>query len=278
MGIRVYLLGFATLAILLSGPAWAQSQRTFVSNTGVNTPAYLCSEANPCATIAYALTQTNAGGEVVIMNPGSFGSNPNTINITQAVTIEADGTYGGVAISAGADAFAINAPSNAVVTLRGLTINGLSASGHIGITFTTGAALHVENCIITGMEDAGIFFNPSVTTTRLFVKDTIFRDNAIGIYMEQGYASLSNVRIENNSNDGLAAAGGSNLAEIGIQNSVFSGNGTGILAYNNGDVNVESTLIANNTTGVEVHGNTGTVRLSYSTIIGNATGLNAMAG
>src|SRR5208282_6255890 len=158
MGIRVYLLGFATLAILLSGPAWAQSQRTFVSNTGVNTPAYLCSEANPCATIAYALTQTNSGGEVVVMNPGSFGSNPTSITITQAVTIEADGTYGGVAISAGADAFTINAPSGAVVTLRGLTINGQSGSGHNGITFNTGAALHVENCVISGMQNFGINF------------------------------------------------------------------------------------------------------------------------
>ena len=50
------------LPAIATAPAQATSSRTWVSGTG--TDSGTCNRAAPCATFAFALTQTSAGGEV----------------------------------------------------------------------------------------------------------------------------------------------------------------------------------------------------------------------
>jgi hypothetical protein len=75
--------GFA--ALILFGPAWAQANRTFVSGHGADSNP--CSLVAPCRSFTQALTQTNAGGEITILDPAGYGSV--TINKSAASSMTA---------------------------------------------------------------------------------------------------------------------------------------------------------------------------------------------
>ena len=124
-------------------PSHAGNQRTFVSANGVDTNP--CSLAAPCRTFGIALGQTNAGGEIVVLDSGGYGST----SINKAVSIVVpQGIYAGVSVFAATDGFVISAGPTDEVVLRGLTIN--NQGGNNGIVFNTGAALYVESCTIRG--------------------------------------------------------------------------------------------------------------------------------
>ena len=56
----------------LSAPAQAQPFfRTFVS--GLGSDGNPCTRTQPCLTFAKALTNTNAGGEIDVLDPGDYG-------------------------------------------------------------------------------------------------------------------------------------------------------------------------------------------------------------
>src|ERR1700730_2740754 len=125
-------LGFLT-PLLASAPAHAQASRTWVS--GVGDDANPCSRTAPCKTFAGAISVTTAGGEINCLDPGGFGA----VTITKAISIICESDEAGVLAAGATD----------VVFLKGLDFEGLG-TGLIGINFTSGAALHVENCIIHG--------------------------------------------------------------------------------------------------------------------------------
>src|ERR1700732_3223523 len=90
---------------LSAAPAQAGPNRTWVSGHGTDSGA--CTRAAPCATFAFALTQTAFGGEIDVLDPGGYGP----VTITKAISIVNDGvgTAGirvgsgnGVTINAGA--------------------------------------------------------------------------------------------------------------------------------------------------------------------------------
>ena len=63
---RAFWLILVLAAALLPASAKAQSTRTFVSGTG--TDSGTCGRAAPCRTFAYAISQTNGGGEIVVLD------------------------------------------------------------------------------------------------------------------------------------------------------------------------------------------------------------------
>ncbi|MGH6812149.1 MAG: hypothetical protein ACREDM_07315 [Methylocella sp.] len=54
---------------LSAAPAQAGPNRTFVSGKGTDSGA--CTRAAPCRSFAFALTQTNAGGEIDVLDPSA---------------------------------------------------------------------------------------------------------------------------------------------------------------------------------------------------------------
>src|SRR5689334_18173709 len=99
----------AMLALVaLVAPAHA-IPTTFVSQTGGGTA---CTRAAPCASFQAAHDVTDAGGQIICVDPGVF----NAAIITKSITIDCSGTIG-----ATASGFQVNAPG-AVVRLRGLSI------------------------------------------------------------------------------------------------------------------------------------------------------------
>src|SRR5215472_9957449 len=160
--------------LTLAGQAQAQANRTFVSGQGSDSNP--CSLAAPCRSFAGALAQTNAGGEITILDPAGYG----TVTINKAVSIVNDGVgEAGVTAASAVDAITVSAGSNDVVNLRGLTLVG-GGIGKNGVNFISGFKLRIQNSVIRGFTGNGI---NSVTTGNftgtLSVSDTIVSDNQL---------------------------------------------------------------------------------------------------
>src|SRR5215471_9463 len=263
-------LGCLLLVILFASSAWSQTVRTFVASTGLDTNP--CSRTAPCRTFNAALAAVSAGGEVVALDSAGFGSN---VTINKAVSvISPGGVFGGIWVPSG-DGITISAGPSEVVNLRGLTLNG--QGGTNGINFISGAAVHVENCVVNGF-GMGIRFTNS---GKLFVKDSTIRKNITGIFIGTTgpiAASIDHVRLTENTGAGLDVVDG---AKVSIRNSVSSGNATGINSTSTQpagvEVNVENCLVAGNANGIASAGDAGgtssIVRMSDSTVTDNQIGL-----
>lgn len=82
------------------------ASRTWVS--GVGDDANPGSRTAPCKTFAGAISKTNDGGEIDVLDPGGFGA----VTITKSITIDATGTFWSVLVSG----------------TNGITINGAGRS------------------------------------------------------------------------------------------------------------------------------------------------------
>jgi hypothetical protein len=251
--------------------AFASAQRTFVS--GLGSDANPCTRGAPCRTFGQAISQTNAGGEVIVLDSAGYGP----VAITQPVSIVAPpGVYAGISVLSG-DGIDINVGPSDTVILRGLTINNQGSPGD-GIHVNTGHTLHIESCVVNGFSNGfGIEFFGS----NLEVKDSIVRGNQDGIhvYPSSGtaLAAIDATRLEMNSSDGLTAREGS---KVTVRNSTASGNGNAFVSFSltsaPSELNIESCVVANNGVGVVAQSaSTGvaTARVSNCTITDNTQGL-----
>ncbi len=252
-GLRTMLAGL--VVFLASTAAHAQATRTWVS--GVGDDANPCSRTAPCKTFAGAISKTATGGVISVLDPGGFGG----LTITKSITVDGGAVEGSALVAgAGVNGFVINAPADATVTLRNLSIYGVGSAQN-GVRVIAGGTVHVENCIINGFRATnglGISFQPSATT-RLFVRDSTINANGsttggggilvqptgvgIGILtvensrisgnmgfgvraQNNGFVTIGNSQIEGNKKSGVSAfsvAGG--LVDIVVHNSVLNDNG-----------------------------------------------------
>jgi hypothetical protein len=237
---RVALLSVATL--VCSTGAAAQAQRTFVASSGQDTDP--CSFAQPCRSFATALTQTNSGGEIIVLDSAGYGP----VAIAQSVSIiSSPGVYAGISVFAG-DGVTVSGVGSRV-RLSGLTING--QGGDIGIHFTQGSKLAVDHCTMADLNLYGLYVQAANSTW--VVTDTTVSGNAIyGIIAEAGSGTLDRVRVENNFNVGILINTSSNvLVRALIRDSVASGNaGHGVSVFTGSGrtaiVTVEHSSVFNN--------------------------------
>ena len=242
------LVSIALSLFLFSATGAATTaQRTFVASTGNDTNP--CSIAAPCRGFARAITQTSAGGEVIVLDSAGYGP----VTVTKSASIIAPaGTYAGISVISG-NGVTVNAPG-ATVVLRGLSING--QGGNNGIVLQAAARLRVENCVISAMHIAGISHMATAPDAELIVLDTIVRDNGgSGIYLLANVGSLvlDHVRSEHNGGNGvsLTPSVGSLGALATIADSVFTHNeGDGIGADSVGGatitLHVDRSVMSNN--------------------------------
>jgi hypothetical protein len=290
---------------LSTAPAQAGPNRTFVSGTG--TDSGTCTRAAPCLTFAFALTQTNAGGEIDVLDPADYGP----VIIGKAVSIVNDGVgVASIGVSSG-NAIIINVGPNDSVHLSGLTIDGFGVgvnSAQNGILFNKGGNLAIENCVVRGFFIAGINIEPRTNTpSSVSVSNTIASNNGRGIiFVPIGSAAvkgvLSNVKTNNNfngilvngetttgpslnvtivdsesSNNGFfgvraVSASGNAPTAVMLRNSVAINNGFGLVSDNNAILRVVHSVVTGNAAGVAV-GPTGGMLDSYgdNDIDGNTT-------
>src|SRR5262245_37448057 len=96
-------------------------RRTAPLSPALGRTANPCSLSAPCRSSAGAITKTNAGGAIAVLDSAGYG----VVSITKSISINApDGIEGGVATSVAGDAITISAGANDAVSLRGLTLVG----------------------------------------------------------------------------------------------------------------------------------------------------------
>jgi hypothetical protein len=137
---RIACLGFlfpALITTMSATPAQAQATRTFVSAQS-GSDSNPCSRSLPCRTFAFAITLTNAGGEINTLDPGGYG----TVTITKSISIVSPLGEAGVLVPSGGTGITISAGANDTINLRGLIIEGGSL-GAVGIKFNSGQALTI---------------------------------------------------------------------------------------------------------------------------------------
>jgi hypothetical protein len=217
--LRLFRLFLVAAFAVTSAPAFAAAQRTFVASTGSDANA--CSLVAPCRTFGRAITQTSAGGEVIVLDSGGYGP----VTIAQSVSIIAPpGIYAGISV-AGLNNSGVNVVGAGIaVTLRGLTINSTTSNTYTGIWFANGATLSVERCAIRGFS-IGIF--ATADGSKLDVADTTVREFTLaGINIGAGTfadirATLTRVRVESGAGDGIGGQAG---ATVGVFSSTVAGN------------------------------------------------------
>jgi hypothetical protein len=277
---------------LATTPAAALNLVSFVSAISGN-DANLCAlQTAPCARIDAALAKTEPGGEIrcldySVIAPPLFIEKPVTIDCAPSAWIFGNADGNGITINLSEATY-----PNGEVTLRNLTINGLSGIASVssadGIRVTGGgAAVRVENCTIQGFAQQGIDFAPS-SSVDLFVRNTVISNNAGGGIQIRptGAASakvaLDNVNVEGNGNgiriDDTAT---SVTSFVMIRDSTIAGSSAfGIYSVDSATgltrVTLEgSSVSSNGAQGVVASGAGVTVRMRDSTVTGNATGLQA---
>src|SRR5690349_14143653 len=210
----IKLLVSATFLLAFASLTQAQATRTWVS--GVGDDVNPCSRTAPCKTWAGAISKTAAGGEIDALDPGGFGA----VTITKNMTL--DGTNGagfGSILSSGVNGVNVNdsasgSPNTIIVTLRNLSINGAGTTlGINGVNFTSGSAVHVENCRIMNFSGSGVLLN-SATASRLVVENTTVTQAANGVSISGTPASNHAVVIDHGSftrnTNGISVSGRAN--------------------------------------------------------------------
>jgi hypothetical protein len=214
----------------VGGPAWAASNRVWVSGHGVDETGCGAPTA-PCRSLQYAHDNAvAAGGEIDILDPAGYGA----ITITKAISIVNDGVgTAGVQTTSGI-AININANAGDSVYLRGLNIDGVNFTGATGVQFNTGASLTMVGCVVRHFVNYGIALAPSQNHAQINISDTISSNNhGGGILMRppSGGSIYTNVVIDHSIVQGNAANGitidGSAVAGVtsaDISNSNISNN------------------------------------------------------
>jgi hypothetical protein len=277
-----FLVGLTAIVGLSPIRAEAQANRTFVSGKGVDTNP--CSLSAPCRSFAQAITQTNAGGEITILDPAGYGA----VTITTAVSIVNDGVgEAGVTVTSG-DAITISAGATDVINLRGLTLVG-GGVGANGVTFNSGGTLNMQNCVIRGFTGNGINAVPTAVSN-FNISDTVVSNNGSnGILMFTGngfggpIATFTRVQAVGNVNAGIFVNGGNaplHGAQATATNTVASDStsGFGFIAGSRATFTIALSAALRNSIGLEVDGG-GTMYLTQSTVSGSTTrGYDVLGG
>lgn len=210
-------LAFTICSVMGTTLAHAQAPRTWVS--GVGDDANPCSRTAPCKTFAGAISKTAIGGEISVLDPGSFGA----VTITKSITLDGDGTLAAV-LASGTNGIIING-AGALVTIRNLSLIGVGTPGLTGISLLNGAAVVIDHVSISGFQN--------------------------GVMTTVGNATVINSTITQNTAFGIRAKAGS---IISVENSLFANNQVAVQSDTGGTVNLVNNGVYNNKTGFSCGG------------------------
>jgi hypothetical protein len=283
------------VALVVPSSAFGQATRTWVS--GVGDDVNPCSRTAPCKTFAGAISKTAAGGIIMAMDDGGFG----TLTITKPITVDGGHHSAGMLASGGINGVNINInpatqPANFVnngrVVLRNLKIEGNtsipSAGGFTlglnGVRITNGRNLKIVNSDIGFFSRSAVSIEPDASqSTKVVIVDSNLHDNGgSGVNVAPKNAAIAKVTLRRNDIDDNAC--GVSALTFGMD-SGFNFNGdcaaassaSGVLgtatisAYDNG-------ISDNSASGILSRGSQATVRIANNNITRNVVGLRAFDG
>src|SRR5262249_40884414 len=161
-----------------------------------------CDVSTPCRSFQRAHDATNDQGEVMVLDPGGYGS----LVIRKSISIVNDGVgEASILVSGNATGITVNAPNGAYVNLRGITIQGIGFGGGFGIIFNSGFSLTITNCVVRNHSHDGIVFTPVTGDfANLSISNTLVADNGgngifvVPLQASQPRVTLSRVEAYNN--------------------------------------------------------------------------------
>ncbi|HEU0080200.1 MAG TPA: hypothetical protein VFQ76_21315 [Longimicrobiaceae bacterium] len=235
---------FGVMMVATASVSHAQATRTWVS--GVGDDVNPCSRTAPCKTFAGAISKTAAGGMINCLDPGGFGA----VTITKNMTIDCAGVLGSVLFTGAASGVNVNG-TNIVVTLRNLDING-SGTGQVGVRFTNGKQLNLENVVISQAAQAAVLVPTMAGAGGVVIRNSTISNSVDGIRVAWGNTTVSNSVISGNSGFALIAE---NVGVISADSNVLTNNGTGVQAGNGGAGQTNATVrISNNDVYANLNG------------------------
>jgi hypothetical protein len=245
--------------------------------SGVGTDTGACAITAPCRTFAYALTQTAASGEIIVLTSGGYGS----VTITQGVSIINTSNFAGVTVASG-NGITINAGTNDSVTLRGLTVDG-GGTGSNGIVLNTGGKLTIDQCNVsnfvgTSTAGNGILMQPTSGNHNIVITNTMASNNQYGgisyfpPFESPATAAIVIDRASSNNNgygilfDNISSSG---AATASVSNSIASVNGSAGYYFSGSTVSLDFSYAHGNTNGVIASSGT-TLYLGRNVLTGNS--------
>jgi hypothetical protein len=249
------IVGVVTIALtaLVCGTALAQNNRSFVSGQGSDSNA--CTLSAPCRTFAQAITQTNAGGEITVLDSAGYGP----VEIFKAISIvNPGGVEAGITQTAQNQA-AVGIYATGTVALRGLTLEGGGAA-YDGIQYNGQGRLEVIDCVIRNFTHDGVdiaLSGSAPVTETVFISNTISQDNGssgielTGVFTLRGV--IDHVATNHNGQFGITVDGTQELSggfmDVAISGSIADSNlSSGVNVQGVSDVKVEmkSSVLSNN--------------------------------
>ena len=259
---KIKLFASAIITLAFTFAAQAQNNRSFVATTGSD--ANDCSASAFCRTLPKALSVTNPGGEIVVVDSGGYGA----ATINQPVIITAIGIDAGISqTTAGGNALTINTTGN--VTITGLSLNG-GGTGNDGILVQAVGFLRLYNMQIQNFANDGIHFTASggnlaiygskindsghdglllqASGSRAYVHNTAFDNNAFaGGDSAEGHITIADSSAHYNQY-GFFANGGT----VTLYNDRAIFNVNGLAASSTGHLYFADCLVSDNTNSYNV--------------------------
>lgn len=237
------------LAFGLVSPASAAATNTWVS--GVGDDANPCSRTAPCKTFAGAISKTEAGGIIHVLDPGPY----NPVTIVKSITIDASESVGSMII--GANGVVVNAPATARVVLRGLDMFASQAASatcsptqQAGVRVLSAGSVVIEDSRINLAATGGVQVTPTVNPVSVSIVDSVIRNSC-------GPA----VRV---------APGAGVTASAAVLDSTLSLNAVGLVAETGGTVSMQGSTLFGNAVATEANGGTIDISDPGNRVIGNA--------
>ncbi len=268
-------LCLSVLCLTAASPALALANRVFASARSGNDANSCDNIATPCRTLAGAVLQLNAAGELIVLDSGGYGP----VTITQPMTIEAAPGITAFIHPPSGDAVTINATG--LVTLRGLVLNGPGSGGGAGngITVNSVGALNIEDCFINGFFGAGLgagIAMPTEDTLTLTVKGTTITGCGRGIQVSPTAGtvtmSLDHCHLDRNITGYYAASVSPGKSKVSAISSTADGN-TGV-GWQCGDLtngedvlHLEYCSISENSSGLIAKGMSNQTQARYSNCV-----------
>lgn len=253
--------------------AQAQQSHSFISTKGNDSNS--CSSSAPCRSISRALAETTPGGEIVILDSGTY--TPATI--AQPVTITATGIRAAITAATG-NALTVTPGAGNNVTLRGLALAG-EGTGAAGVAISGSVGLvTLYDMDIEGFSDA-ISFTASGSLavfdsdTRRSANDGILVAPATGA----ANAYVHNCDLEGSANAGIEVQDNGSAT---VADSASNKGGTGYLsnaAAGPASLVLKNCNAINDGTGLKTTANTDSILFfAYCLVTQNGTGVSVGAG
>jgi hypothetical protein len=242
------VLSALVVCLVLSAPQAFAQWDTYVSSTGSDLNN--CVSSAPCATFQKAFNQMASDGVIHVIDSGAYGY----VLITHSVTIDGRGlattlntSGGGIIINR--PQFSVSAGANDVVSIQNITMSG-EGQAPTAIGFTTGSALHVENCSFTGFTGTAINFQATEGVLVMNHVNIYDMQTGTGVYVNNARASLNDVSLTR-LQTGVLSAGSSTVT---VRRSTANGNAQAFAAAYGptAELHVDECLMTNNQWGVVV--------------------------